>query len=70
MSMRGQWIAEYQGSNSGLLVAEFDEIGNHYEGTVCVWDSNPDFPNSLVSIVTESTAAIQKLTKIPYHALG
>jgi hypothetical protein len=63
--MRGQWITRYEGSNSGTLVAEFDEIGDHYEGTVCVWDDNPELPNSWVSILTQSTAPTQKLSNIP-----
>jgi hypothetical protein len=61
MSMRGQWVTTYDGSNSGELVAEIDEVGNHYEGTICAWDSKPTYPNSLVSITTETMAPSQKL---------
>ena len=40
MSLSGQWVARYTGANSGTIVIEIDEIGDHYEGAACEWDSN------------------------------
>jgi FRG domain len=61
MSIAGQWITKYTGSNSGLFIAEFDEVGGHYEGTICVWDSKSENPNSWVYISTESNSFPQHL---------
>jgi FRG domain len=61
MSIAGQWITTYTGSNSGLFIAEFDEAGSHYEGTICVWDSKLGYPNSWVYISTESNSLPQHL---------
>jgi hypothetical protein len=52
MSLAGQWIAQYTGSNSGLLVAEFDEVAYHYEGTLFVWDSKIEYPHFWIYINT------------------
>jgi FRG domain len=64
MSLAGQWIAAYSGSNSGLFVAEFDEVADHYEGTVCVWDNNPEYPNSWVYITTKPGAFPQSFNDL------
>jgi hypothetical protein len=65
MSIAGQWITKYTGSNSGLFIAEFDEVGNHYEGTICVWDSKPEYPNSSVYISKESNCFPQHFRGLP-----
>jgi len=63
-SLAGQWIAPYTGTNTGILVIELDEIGDHYEGTACAWDNGSDV-NSMVSIRTPSKDPVQGLRKIP-----
>ena len=30
MSLSGQWVGKYSGSNSGTLVIEIDDVGDHY----------------------------------------
>jgi FRG domain len=64
MSLAGQWITKYTGSNSGVLVAEFDDVGDHYEGTVCVWDDNPAYPNSWVQIITRNKELPQSFSDL------
>jgi hypothetical protein len=62
MSLSGQWMAGYAGSNSGTIVIEIDEIGDHYEGAACVWDSAPGYPSSLVRFRTPSKNLSQAMT--------
>jgi hypothetical protein len=61
MSMAGQWISRYQGSNSGTLVVNIEENGDHYKGVACAWDDNPHLPSSLVRFVTPSKHPTQVL---------
>jgi hypothetical protein len=42
--MNGQWIGSYAGTNSGLLVADLDEVDDHYEGFVYAFDNNAALP--------------------------
>jgi hypothetical protein len=35
MTLSGQWIAQYAGTNSGQLIIEIDDLGGYYEGTAC-----------------------------------
>jgi hypothetical protein len=60
--LNGQWIANYDGSNQGLLVVELDDRGTHYEGTAFAYDSNPALPAFVSFINTPDKAASQKLT--------
>jgi hypothetical protein len=69
MSLVGQWVARYSGTNSGTMVLDVDEVGDHLEGTACLWDDNPNYPNSLVSFRTPSKASIQNLTGLTVAAL-
>lgn len=69
MSLSGQWIARYAGSNAGTLVIELDEIGNHYEGTACAWDDKSDNVNSLVRIRTSSKEIAQRLDHVPVQPI-
>jgi hypothetical protein len=67
MSLAGQWIAQYAGSNSGLLVAEFDEVGDHYEGTICVWDNKLEYPKFWVYINTVDKQISQSFKGLPVN---
>jgi hypothetical protein len=64
MSLSGQWVARYAGTNSGTLVIELDEIGDHYEGTACAWQDEPDSVSSLIRIHTLSKDNNQRLEGI------
>jgi hypothetical protein len=73
MSLSGQWIGKYSGTNSGTLVIEIDDFGDHYEGVACVWDDNVQQPSSLVRFRTFSKAKSHKLdnlTNFPMDTLG
>ena len=49
--MRGQWITQYTGSNTGTVVIDLDGFQDRFEGTAIAWDDNPELPNSLVKSV-------------------
>jgi hypothetical protein len=37
--MNGQWIGSYEGTNSGIMVLNIDDRGDHYEGIAYLFDS-------------------------------
>jgi len=65
MSLRGQWVAKYSGSNAGTGVVDIDEFDDHFAGTAVAWDDNPALPNSLVRFRTLSKSTVQHLTTLP-----
>ncbi len=50
--MKGQWIGSYAGTNSGALVLEIDDLGDHFEGRAYAYDSNADLPDTVALIKT------------------
>lgn len=48
----GQWLGCYNGSNSGFLVVEIDDLGSHFEGIASAYDSDPQYPSSFVQVRT------------------
>jgi hypothetical protein len=48
--MNGQWIGPYAGTNSGLLVVELDDVGDHYEGYAYAYDNNPSLPSVIGTV--------------------
>jgi hypothetical protein len=68
MSLNGQWIARYSGTNTGLLIAEFDDCGDHYEGTGVLFDDRQELPNSVVSIRTPSKATAGRIEGVSIRA--
>ena len=65
MSLSGQWVGKYSGSNSGTLVIDIDDASDYYEGTACVWDDNAQLPSSLERFKTSSKANSHKLDNLP-----
>jgi hypothetical protein len=65
MSLRGQWITRYSGSNTGTAVLDLDEFDDHFAGTAFAWDDNPAYPNSLVRIQTQSKSNCQHFKRLP-----
>jgi hypothetical protein len=68
MSLNGQWIARYSGTNTGLLIAELDDYGDRYEGNGVLFDDRQEFPNSVVSIRTPSKATAGRIEGAPIRA--
>jgi hypothetical protein len=67
--MKGQWITQYTGSNTGMVVIDLDEFQDRFEGTAIAWDDNPELPNSLVRIRTLTKADAQHLEGVPVQAI-
>jgi hypothetical protein len=61
MTLSGQWISNYSGNNSGTLVIDIDDVGDHHKGSACLWDNNQANPCSRVSFRTFSKAETHNL---------
>jgi hypothetical protein len=64
-SLGGQWIGHYTGSNAGRFVIEFDETGDHYEGTAVAWDDQPGSLHALIRFGTSSKGNTHHIANIP-----
>lgn len=49
--MNGQWIGEYSGTNSGLLVLDLDDAGAHYDGSASALDYDPQLPPTFANFL-------------------
>jgi hypothetical protein len=52
--MHGQWQGQYAGSNSGSVVIDIDDFGDHYEGYAYLHDANPALPGSYAILRTDN----------------
>ena len=48
--MNGQWIGSYSGTNTGVVVADLDDVGNHYAGVVFAYDKNIGTPRTFAQV--------------------
>ena len=48
--MNGQWIGQYSGTNTGVLVADLDDVGTNYAGEVFAYDNNTVYPITVAVI--------------------
>jgi hypothetical protein len=64
VTLAGQWISRYQGSNSGTIVIDIEEYDDRYKGVACVWDDDLPRPSSLVRFITNSREPTQTLSKV------
>jgi hypothetical protein len=65
MSLNGQWVARYSGTNTGLLIVELDDFGDHYQGNGVLFDDRQELPNSIVKIRTLSKATAGRIEGAP-----
>jgi hypothetical protein len=54
--MKGHWYGIYIGSNSGEMVVEIDDMGDHFRGHAYVYDKNTSLPSTFVTIRTADKA--------------
>jgi hypothetical protein len=54
--MRGQWIGNYGGTNTGTAVVDIDDMGDHFEGRAFVYDDRQDLPSTYAAIRTADKA--------------
>lgn len=50
--MNGNWYGPYAGTNSGQIVVEIDDRGDHFEGCAYAYDSNWILPSTFAVIKT------------------
>lgn len=67
--MNGQWLGPYKGTNSGALLVEVDDLGDHFEGRAYAFDASPDLPSACAFIRTVAKERKFKLTVplVPLH---
>ena len=54
--MNGQWMGQYTGSNSGSIIVNLDDIGEHYEGVAFLIDANSSLPITVAVLKTSDKA--------------
>jgi len=54
--MNGYWVGPYTGSNTGRMVLEVDDRGDHFEGCAYAYYSNASLPNTFAIIKTSNKA--------------
>jgi FRG domain len=54
--MNGYWVGPYTGSNTGRMVLEVDDRGDHFEGCAYAYDSNASLPSTFAIIKTSNKA--------------
>ena len=52
--LAGQWLGSYEGTTTGQVILNIDEVATHYEGLACLSDSQSSNPGSIVEIKTEN----------------
>ena len=65
MSLSGQWIGQYSGTNSGLMVIDIDDRDTHYTGTACAWENNRNLQSSVVVFRTQSKGSKHHIPNVP-----
>lgn len=54
--MNGYWHGSYEGTNSGQIVVEVDDRGDHFHGCVYVYDSKASMPSTFAVLKTSDKA--------------
>jgi hypothetical protein len=67
--MNGTWQGAYSGTNTGQIVVEVDDIGDHFRGCAYAYDSNKDLPSTFAIINTadKSNKSKFKAPLFPLH---
>lgn len=68
-AMHGQWVGRYAGSNQGFMVADLDDVGNHYEGHAYAFDDIRDRPAIYGRIQTPGKTSTFELKNIELAAV-
>jgi hypothetical protein len=50
--MNGTWQGAYSGTNTGQIVVEIDDMGDHFQGCVYVYDNNAALPRTFAVLNT------------------
>src|SRR5262245_27559417 len=55
--MKGQWIGQYTGSSSGIIIVNVDELSTCYAGVAYLHESNPTLPTTAVFFRTHNKSS-------------
>jgi steroid delta-isomerase-like uncharacterized protein len=68
-ALDGQWIGRYNGTNSGLLVMDLDDMETHYQGRALAFDDNSSLPGTFAFVRTPDKSATCNLSLdlLPIH---
>ena len=59
--MNGQWMGQYDGSDSGSVIVNLDDMGDHYEGVAFLTSANNKLPAAAAVLKTKTKANKFKL---------
>lgn len=59
--MRGQWIGLYEGTNTGRIILNIDEMSDHFFGVAYVRPTNKNLPSSCAVFDTKNKSPKQKV---------
>jgi hypothetical protein len=67
--MNGTWRGAYSGRNTGEIVVEIDDVGDHFRGCVYAYDSNAALPSTFAAVNTadKSNKFKFKTPLVPLH---
>ena len=60
--MKGQWIGNYLGTNTGEVIIEIDELRDCFEGVAYLYDSNMELPATFAPFRTPNKSNSFNLT--------
>jgi hypothetical protein len=59
--MRGQWVGQYTGTNTGQIMVDLDERDDRFEGYAYLYDNIPSHPGLLARVATTNKSRISRL---------
>jgi hypothetical protein len=67
--MNGTWHGTYSGTNTGQIVVEIDDVGDHFRGCAYAYDNNPALPRTfaVVNAADKSNKFKFKAALAPLH---
>ena len=68
--MRGQWIGNYDGTNSGEIILNLDETDDAYEGVAYLHESNKKLPSIAVAIKTPNKNSTSSFTSSEIYPIN
>jgi hypothetical protein len=64
--MNGRWYGTYEGTNSGQIVVEVDDMGDHFGGCAYVYERNASLPSTFAILKTPNKRHLTEF-KAPLH---
>lgn len=67
--MRGQWLGRYEGSTTGRIMVNIDQVGDHFEGVAYLHPDEAGVPGTVAYFLTENNETEQSVSvlTLPIH---